>query len=182
MPSLQSWRQQIAEKDLQFNSTVVLLRNQHNPPGSLNTSNFANSSEGQYQMTNAIQQWLPIPNKTDSVANFSAWCHATQIFQAEFYTSQIEFYRRGSGLPERNLGSLYWQLEDIWVAPTWASVEYDGRWKVLHYAAKRSYEPVIIAPYVDTQTGRRQACHVNVVNVPSSSPPECRRSTLTILL
>jgi hypothetical protein len=28
------------------------------------------------------------------------------------------FYRRGSGLPERQLGSLYWQLEDIWQAPS----------------------------------------------------------------
>lgn len=129
-----------------------MLRNQHNPPGSLNTSNFANSSVGQYQMTNAIQQWLPIPSKTDSVANFSAWCHATQIFQAQFYSSQIEYYRRGSGRPERNLGSLYWQLEDLWVAPTWSSVEYDGRWKVLHYTAKDRYQPVIIAPYFNRTT------------------------------
>lgn len=157
MPSLQSWRSQIAERDLHFNSTTVLLRNQHNPPGSLNTSNFANSSEGQFQMTNAIETWLPSPNKSDSVANFSAWCHATQIFQADFYTSQIEFYRRGSGLPNRNLGSLYWQLEDIWVAPTWAGVEYDGRWKVLHYAAKDRYEPVIIAPYFNRTTGNLSA-------------------------
>ncbi|KAK4507048.1 hypothetical protein PRZ48_000782 [Zasmidium cellare] len=153
MPSLQSWRQQISEKDLSFNSTTILLRNQHNPPGNLNITNLANSSLGQYQMTAAIQQWLPIPNKTDPIANFSAWCHATQIFQAQFYTSQIEFYRRGAGLPNRNLGSLYWQLEDIWVAPTWAGVEYDGRWKMLHYAAKDRYEPIIIAPYFNRTTG-----------------------------
>lgn len=50
-------------------------------------------------------------------------------------------------------GSLYWQLEDLWVAPTWSSIEYDGRWKVLHYAAKDAYEPVIIAPYFDYTTG-----------------------------
>lgn len=50
-------------------------------------------------------------------------------------------------------GSLYWQLEDIWVAPTWSSIEYDGRWKVLHYAAKHAFEPVIIAPYSNTSTG-----------------------------
>jgi len=50
------------------------------------------------------------------VANFSAWCHATQIFQADLYVYEIEFYRRGSGLPNRQLGSLYWQLEDQWVS------------------------------------------------------------------
>ena len=95
-------------------------------------------------MTIAAERWYPVrnliahlcspqlmsppqvPNKTDSVANFSAWCHTTQIFQADFYKSEIQFYRRGSGFPNRQLGSLYWQLEDIWQAPSWASIEYDG--------------------------------------------------------
>lgn len=48
---------------------------------------------------------------------------------------------------------MYWQLEDQWVAPTWSSIEYDGRWKVLHYAAKHVYEPIIIAPYFNYTTG-----------------------------
>lgn len=153
MPSIQSWRQQVSEEYLSFNSSVVLLRDHHSPPGGLNVSNYDNSSQGQAQMTEAVQLWYPVPSKTDSIANFSAWCWATQIFQADLYVSEIEFYRRGSGLPNRQLGSLYWQLEDIWVAPTWASVEYDGRWKVLHYAAKRTYENVIVAPYFNVTTG-----------------------------
>jgi len=117
MPSIQSWRTQVSEADLSFNSSTVLLRDHHNPPGGLNTSNYANSSVGQAQMTEAVEMWYPTPNKSDSVANFSAWIHATQIFQADLYVSEIEFYRRGSGLPNRQLGSLYWQLEDIWVSP-----------------------------------------------------------------
>jgi len=153
MPSIQSWRQQVSEADLQFNSSVVMLRNQHNPAGGLNTSNYANSAIGQGQMTRAVEMWFPVPNKTDSAANFSAWSHATQLYQADLYRSEIQFYRRGSGLPNRQLGSLYWQLNDIWVAPTWASIEYDGRWKVVHYATKDVYEPVIIAPYYDRETG-----------------------------
>lgn len=139
MPSLQSWRQQVSEDQLSFNSTVVFLRDHHYPPGGLNTSNFQNSSYGQAQMTEAVQLWYPVPDKADPIANFSAWCWATQIFQADLYKSEIEFYRRGSGLANRQLGSLYWQLEgmscsefcgdpklikspqkDIWVAPTWA--------------------------------------------------------------
>ncbi|KAK5747008.1 hypothetical protein LTS12_022524 [Elasticomyces elasticus] len=153
MPSLQSWRQQVAEVDLSFNSTTVLLRDHHYPAGGLNTSNVANSSAGQAQMTEAVELWYPTPSKTDPVANFSAWCHATQIFQSDLYNFEIAFYRRGSGLPNRQLGSLYWQLEDQWVAPTWAGIEYDGRWKVLHYTAKDLYEHVIIAPYYNVTTG-----------------------------
>jgi beta-mannosidase len=111
MPSLQSWQSQISSDQLSFNSTVVFLRDHHYPPGGLSTHNFHNASYGQAQMTEAVQLWYPIPEKTDSVANFSAWCWATQVFQADLYKSEIEFYRRGSGRPERQLGSLYWQLE-----------------------------------------------------------------------
>lgn len=104
-------------------------------------------------MTRAAIEWYPVPNKTDSVANFSSWCHTTQIFQADLYSSEIQFYRRGSGLSNRQLGSLYWQLEDIWAAPTWAGIEYDGRWKVLHYVAKDIYQNVIISPFYNRTTG-----------------------------
>ncbi|KAI5236601.1 glycoside hydrolase family 2 protein, partial [Aureobasidium subglaciale] len=153
MPSLQSWEQVIPQSELYFNSSYVQLRNRHYPPGGLNATNYYNSSLGMGEMTRAAIEWYPVPNKSDSVANFSAWCHTTQIFQADFYRSQIEFYRRGSGLPERQLGSLYWQLEAQWTAPTWAGIEYDGRWKVLHYIAKDAYQPVIIAPYYNVTTG-----------------------------
>ena len=153
MPSVHSWRQQISEEYLSFNSSVVYLRDHHYPPGGLNTSNYDNSSYGQIQMSNAVSLWYPVPEKSDPIANFSAWCWATQVFQADLYRNQIKFYRRGSGLPERQLGSLYWQLEDIWAAPTWAGIEYDGRWKILHYVAKDIYEHVIIAPYSNATTG-----------------------------
>lgn len=50
-------------------------------------------------------------------------------------------------------GSLYWQLEDIWAAPTWASIEYSGRWKPLHHAARSYYSPIIITPHYNSATG-----------------------------
>ncbi|RDL42374.1 (Trans)glycosidase [Venustampulla echinocandica] len=153
MPSLQTWQQAVLPEDLNFNSSTIILRNHHYPAGGPFTDNFHNSSLGMGEMTIAAELYYPVPNIADSVANFSAWCHTTQIFQADFYRSQISYYRRGSGFPERQLGSLYWQLEDIWQAPTWAGVEYDGRWKVLHYVAKDIYQPVIIASYWNYTTG-----------------------------
>lgn len=153
MPSLQSWKQAIDEEDLYFNSSTVMLRNHHYPAGGTFTRNFENSTMGMGEMTVAVERYYPIPNKNDMVANFSAWCHATQLFQADMYKNQIMFYRRGSGMPERQLGSLYWQLEDIWQAPTWAGIEYDGRWKVLHDVARDIYQPVIISPFWNYTTG-----------------------------
>ena len=153
MPSLHTWRQAVDPEDLEFNSTVVTLRNHHYPPGGWSTDNFANASIGMAEMTMGVETYYPVPYKSDSVANFSSWCHATQLFQSDFYKSQIQFYRRGSGMPERQLGSLYWQLEDIWQAPSWAGIEYDGRWKVLHYMARDIYKPVIVSPFWNYTTG-----------------------------
>lgn len=153
MPSLQTWQQAVPDEDLQFNSSVILHRNHHYPPGGLST-NTTLSAKGMGEMTIAVEQYYPVPSKSDPIENFSAWCLATQRFQADMYKSEIQFYRRGSGHPERQLGSLYWQLEDIWQAPTWAGIEYDGRWKVLHYVAKNIYEHVIVAPYWNPTTGQ----------------------------
>lgn len=153
MPSVQTWQQAVAPEDLHFNSSVVVLRNHHYVVGSLDTDNYANSSRGMGEMTMGVEQYYPIPSHPDPIANFSAWCHATQIFQADMYKSQIQFYRRGSGMPERQLGSLYWQLEDIWQAPSWAGIEYGGRWKVLHYVARDIYQPVIVSPFWNYTTG-----------------------------
>ncbi|KAF1991404.1 glycoside hydrolase family 2 protein [Aulographum hederae CBS 113979] len=153
MPSLPSWRAVLPASDLHFNSTTIQLRNRHYPPGGTFTDNFANTTKGMGEMTLAAQRWYPVPNKTDPVANFTHWIYATQCFQNEFYRSQIQWYRRGSGMPERQLGSLYWQLEDQWTAPTWAGIETDGRWKMLHYGAKDAYEHVIISPFYDAETG-----------------------------
>ncbi|CAI7634788.1 unnamed protein product [Penicillium glandicola] len=153
MPSLQTWQQAIDDKDLHFNSSTIMLRNHHYPPNGPDTHSYKRSSAGMAEMTLAVERYYPIPSKQDSVANFSAWCHATQLFQADMYKSEIQFYRRGSGMPERQLGALYWQLEDIWQAPTWAGIEYDGRWKVLHYAARDIFQPIIVSPFWDYSTG-----------------------------
>ncbi|CAL5870672.1 uncharacterized protein PFLUO_LOCUS4912 [Penicillium psychrofluorescens] len=154
MPSVYSWEQAVPADQLSFFSDMVIHRNRHYPfGGPANATNRELSILGLEEMTTAVQEWYPIPNMKDSVANFTAWCWTTQVFQADYYTSELAFYRRGSGMPQRNLGSLYWQLEDLWTSPTWASIEADGRWKVLFYRAKDIFEPVIGYPYYNTSTG-----------------------------
>lgn len=154
MPSVSSLRNVMSEDELTFNSTTILLRNKHYPTKSLSTTNFHNSTIGMSEMTRAVQHWYPTPaNLSDPVANLSSWALATQIFQADFYKAQIQLYRAGSGRRERNLGSLYWQLNDQWQAPTWAGIEYEGRYKVLHNVAKDIYSPVIVSPLWNMSSG-----------------------------
>ncbi|WP_426263279.1 beta-mannosidase [Sphingomonas sp. PWP1-2] len=51
------------------------------------------------------------------------------------------------------MGSLYWQLNDVWPAISWSSIDHAGRWKLLHYAARRFFAPqVIVAEHVGAAT------------------------------
>lgn len=34
-------------------------------------------------------------------------------------------------------------MNDIWQGPSWASMEYGGRWKPLHYTIRRTFAPVV---------------------------------------
>ena len=47
-------------------------------------------------------------------------------------------------------GTLYWQLNDCWPAPTWSSVDYNGNWKALQYRMREDYRDVsVVAKYND---------------------------------
>lgn len=43
------------------------------------------------------------------------------------------------------MGAVYWQLNDCWPVISWSSIDYWGRWKALHYYAKRFFAPVMIS-------------------------------------
>jgi beta-mannosidase len=40
------------------------------------------------------------------------------------------------------MGALYWQLNDVWVAPSWSSIEYNGQFKLLHHWIKDVFAPL----------------------------------------
>ena len=43
------------------------------------------------------------------------------------------------------MGSIFWQVNDCWPVASWSSLDYFGRYKALHYAAKKFYAPVACA-------------------------------------
>lgn len=47
------------------------------------------------------------------------------------------------------MGAIFWQLNDCWPGPSWASRDYYGRWKAMHYMAKRFFAPVLLSAHKD---------------------------------
>ncbi|WP_163578852.1 beta-mannosidase [Gracilibacillus saliphilus] len=74
--------------------------------------------------------------------NFDALLYTSQLLQAEAIKYGVEHWRRNLG---RCMGSLYWQLNDCWPVASWSSVDYYGRWKALHYYAKKFYDPILLS-------------------------------------
>ena len=65
--------------------------------------------------------------------------YLSQVQQAEAIRTGVEWWR--SQRP-RCMGTVFWQLDDEWPCASWSSIEHGGRWKALHYAARRFYAPL----------------------------------------
>ena len=74
--------------------------------------------------------------------DFESFVYLSQIMQAEGITLAAEHHRASR---PRTMGTLYWQLNDVWPVASWSSVDYYGRWKALHWHARRFYAPELVA-------------------------------------
>ncbi len=74
--------------------------------------------------------------------DFESLVYLSMVLQAEGIRYGVEHWRR---YPDRVAGTLYWQLNDCWPVASWSSLDYYGRWKALHYAARRFYAPVLLS-------------------------------------
>lgn len=74
--------------------------------------------------------------------DFGKFVYLSQVLQADAIRYGVEHFRRFRG---RCMGALYWQLNDCWPVVSWASVDYYGRWKALHYRARKFFAPVLIS-------------------------------------
>lgn len=73
---------------------------------------------------------------------FAQTLYLSQVQQALAIRTAVEFWR---SLRPRCMGTLYWQLNDVWPVASWSSLEYDGGWKLLHHEARRFYEDLHLA-------------------------------------
>lgn len=156
LPSYQSLQTVLDMPDLYYWSDMIKHR-QHHP-------------FGMGEMLTENMMYLNLPNNPDKVKLFADQIYVTQIDQAIGMKTETEHYRRwqnrlddtGRGL---TMGAMYWMLNDIWQAPTWSSLEYSGKWKMLHYFAKHFFSPLLISP---TQDLNSIEVYIIVDQIPSS--------------
>lgn len=74
--------------------------------------------------------------------DFPTLVYASQLLQLDAIRYGVEHFRRFRG---RCMGAIYWQLNDSWPVCSWSSVDYFGRWKALHYGARRFFSPLLLS-------------------------------------
>ncbi len=123
-PSVQTLRTAMAEEDLNPFSYVM---EKHQRNGTANGK---------------IMTYLGLTHRYP--LNFETFVYASQLLQAEAIRYGVEHFRRNRN-DLRCMGAVYWQLNDCWPVISWASIDYCGRWKALHYAMKRAFAPVMVS-------------------------------------
>ena len=106
--------------------------------------NHQKNSAGNKKIFDYMKRRFSIPQ------NFESQIILSQLTQAEAIEYGVEHWRRN-----RNdfhcMGSLYWQLNDCWPVASWSSLDYFGRWKALHYFAKKFYQPIFASVKEDSE-------------------------------
>lgn len=90
---------------------------------------------GNARIVETLLRHFPFPD------SFERTVYLSQVQQSMAIRTAVEWWR---SLKPHCMGTLYWQLNDTWPVASWASLEYGGSWKLLHYAARRFYAPLTV--------------------------------------
>jgi beta-mannosidase len=161
-----------------FSSPAVAAR--FCPPAQLNVfsppmENHQKNPAGNQILLDYISRRYRFPK------DYAALAYLSQLNQAHCMQVGVEHYRRS--MP-RTMGALYWQLNDCWPGASWSSLEFGGRWKPLHHAARRFFAPAIVsATLMGRETvgigNRRHSTISGVQLFTSSDLPAVARGQLT---
>lgn len=124
---------------------------------------------GNDRIRNSFARLFREPKDMDSTLYLS------QVQQALAIKTAVEGWRA-----ERPhcMGTLYWQLNDLWPVASWSSLEYGGKWKHLHHHARRFYAPAAVAALGDMKGGSVDAGKGNIFAFNDTAEP--LSGTLTV--
>ena len=98
----------------------------------------------------------------------------SQILQARAIQIGVEHWRRN--MP-RCMGALYWQLNDCWPVASWASIDYLGRWKALHYHTRHFFAPVLLSALENAEK-KTVELHISADPMPAAPKKASNKASL----
>ncbi|KRX27516.1 Beta-mannosidase [Trichinella nelsoni] len=152
LPDLETWRSAGVDPDNAKLFSAEVLHRQHHPLA-------------HFSMLQQTMRHFPLPAQNKST--LSTYVLLTQLHQALVYKTAVEHWRRWRHRLDESTGRgwtscvLYWQLNDIWQAPSWSTVDYGLKWKLAHYYAVKFYAPLLVTANCSSTSGR---CSVFVVS------------------
>lgn len=102
------------------------------------------SGIGNSTIIHYLLEWFRLPTSFEN----GIWL--SQVLQGMAIKYAVEHWRRN--MP-RTMGALYWQLNDCWPGPSWSSIDSLGRWKALHYIARRFFAPLLVSGLENVEDG-----------------------------
>jgi beta-mannosidase len=98
------------------------------------------AGEGNQRLLKYIEEEYGTPR------DFPALVYLSQVMQADGIELAALHHRASRPY---TMGSLYWQLNDVWPGASWSSIDYAGRWKALHFHARRFFADHAVAALRD---------------------------------
>ena len=113
-------------------------------PSSPVMENHQRNTGGNARILETMTRYFRFPS------NFDQMVFLSQIQQGLAIKTAIEYWR---STKPRCMGTLFWQINDTYPVASWASLDYGGQWKLLHYMAKRFFVPVNVVAVPDKDNG-----------------------------
>jgi beta-mannosidase len=102
-------------------------------PSSPVMENHQRNDGGNARILETMTRYFRFPRDFDQMVFLS------QIQQGLAIKTAIEYWR---STKPRCMGTLYWQINDIWPVASWSSLDYGGQWKLMQYMARRFFNLV----------------------------------------
>jgi beta-mannosidase len=122
------------------------------------------SGAGNGKIVETMTRYFRIPT------TFESFLYLSQLQQALAIDTAVRFWR---SLKPNTMGTLYWQLNDVWPSVSWSSLDHAIGWKTLHYHARRFYLPVALATRIEK--GRFILSGLNDTHDPANVEVRLRR-------
>ncbi|XP_002137887.2 beta-mannosidase-like [Drosophila pseudoobscura] len=139
LPMFSTWQRALGKDSDESNESIAALirSHQHDPKGFIPILKLI-----------ALQLPFMLHNWDENIQEF---IYFSQVSQAMTAKTAVDLFRT-LRIENQTMGALMWQLNDVWVAPTWSCIDFYGNFKIVYYWAKDFLAPTRVIALYDKNT------------------------------